>query len=333
MKITNMIAGMLVLALLLSCSGAEEGRQTEPLPSWKDGAAKQQILDFVARVTDPGSPDFVPPAERIAVFDNDGTLWAERPMYVQIQFALDRAKALAPKHLEWKDQQPFKAAIEGDIKTVLSGGKRALLELMMATHAGNTTEEFAQIVKDWLATAKHPKTGRPYTEMVYQPMLDVLAYLRANGFKTYITSGGGIEFMRPWTEKVYGIPPEQVIGSSIKTKFELRNGTPVLLRLPEVNFYDDKEGKPVAINQHIGRRPIAAFGNSDGDLQMLQWTAAGEGLRFCLYVHHTDADREWAYDRESHIGKLDKGLDEAHEKGWTVASMREDWRTIFPPTE
>jgi len=250
-------------------------------------------------------------------------------MYFQLAFALDRVKVLAPMHPEWKDKQPFKAVLEGDIKTALAGGTHALLELVMATHAGNTTEEFSQIVKDWLATAKHPKTGRPYTNMVYQPMLELLAYLRANGFKTYIVSGGGIEFIRAWAERVYGIPPEQVIGSSIKTKFELRDGNPVLVRLPEINFIDDKVGKPVGINQHIGRRPLAAFGNSDGDLQMLQWTTAGSGARFALLVRHTDAAREWAYDRESSIGHLDKALDEAQAKGWTVVDMKHDWKTIY----
>ena len=309
------------------CSGPAE--TNDPLPSWNEGEARQAITEFVKDVTTAGGKSFVPAAERIAVFDNDGTLWAEHPMYFQLLFALDRVKALAHAHPEWKQKQPFKAVLEGDVKTALAGGKHALLELVMATHSGLTKEEFAQIVKDWLATSKHPKTGRPYTEMVYQPMLELLAYLRANGFKTYITSGGGIEFMRPWAEKVYGIPPEQVIGSSIKTKFEMRDGMPVLVRLPEINFIDDKAGKPVAINQHIGRRPIAAFGNSDGDLQMLQWTAAGAGRRFCLYVHHTDAEREWAYDRESHIGRLDKGLDEAHEKGWTVVDMKHDWKVVF----
>lgn len=299
------------------------------LASWDDGAAKQAIVQFVEKVTRVDSPDYVPPEQRIAVFDNDGTLWAEQPMYIQIAFALDRAKALAPKHPEWRGKQPFKAAMEGDIKSVLSGGKHALLELIMATHAGNTTEEFTQIVTDWLAKARHPKTGRPYTEMVYQPMLELLDYLRANGFKTYITSGGGIEFIRPWAEKVYGIPPEQVIGSSVKTKFELRDGKPALVRLPELNFNDDKEGKPVAINQHIGRRPIAAFGNSDGDLQMLQWTTAGRGARFALIVRHTDAEREWAYDRRSSIGHLDKALDEARAQGWTVVDMKRDWKRIF----
>ncbi len=327
---------LLILCLTLAfagCGGLDQtndsAEQAAGLPSWNESEAKQAITQFVKDVTTAGGERFVPAAERIAVFDNDGTLWAEQPMYTQIAFVFDRVKELAPSHPEWKDKQPFKAVLEGDIKTALSGGKRALFELGMATHAGNTTEEFAQIVKDWIATARHPKTGRAYTEMVYQPMLELLAYLRANGFKTYITSGGGIEFMRPWAERVYGIPPEQVIGSSIETEFELRSGTPVLVRLPELNFYDDKGGKPVAINQHIGRRPIAAFGKSDGDLQMLQWTAAGVGRRFCLYVHHTDAEREWAYDRESHIGRLDKGLDEAHEKGWTVVDMKHDWKVVF----
>jgi len=249
---------------------------------------------------------------------------------VQVYFALDRVKTLAPQHPEWQTKEPFASILKGDPKGLMAGGERGVVELFMATHAGNTTVEFEQIVKDWITTAKHPKTGKLYTEMVYQPMLEVLAYLRANGFKTFIVSGGGIEFMRPWTEKVYGIPPEQVVGSSVKTKFELRDGTPVLVRLPEVNFIDDKGGKPVGINQHIGRRPIAAFGNSDGDLQMLQYTGAGRGARFCLYVHHDDAAREYAYDRKDHLAKLDKGLDEAAAKGWTVVSMKDDWKTVFP---
>jgi phosphoglycolate phosphatase-like HAD superfamily hydrolase len=302
----------------------------DPLPSWNQGDAKQAITRFVKDVSTAGGSSFVPPAERVAVFDNDGTLWAEQPMYVQLQFVLDRVKALAPMHPEWKQKQPFKSVIEGDLKTVLAGGKHALLELVMATHAGNTTEEFSQTGTDWLSTAKHPKPGRPYTDLVYQPMLELLAYLRANDFKTYIVSGGGIEFMRPWAERVYGIPPEQVIGSSIKTEFKLRDGNPVLVRLPELNFIDDKAGKPVGINQHIGRRPIAAFGNSDGDLQMLQWTAAGSGARLALLVHHTDAVREWAYDRKSSIGHLDKALDEAQAKGWTVVDMKLDWKMVFP---
>jgi len=321
---------LLTLGFALVFAALAKAQTTDPLPSWNEGASKQPIVEFVAKVTKEGGPDYVAPAERIAVFDNDGTLWSEQPMYFQLAFSLDRVKMLASMHPEWKAKQPFKAALEGDIKTVLTGGEHAVLELVMATHAGNTTEEFSQAVEDWLATAKHPKTGRPYTDMVYQPMLELLAYLRANGFKTFIVSGGGIEFMRPWTEKVYGIPPEQVIGSSIKTKFELRDGKPVLVRLPEINFIDDKAGKPVGINQHIGRRPIAAFGNSDGDLQMLQWVAAGSGERFCLYVHHTDADREWAYDRNSSIGRLDQGLDEAQARGWTVVDMKRDWKRIFP---
>ena len=310
--------------------GAAAVHAADLLSSWNDTAPKKAIIAFVEKVTKEASPDFLPVPERIAVFDNDGTLWAEQPMYFQAFFIFDRIKALAPKHPEWKNKEPFASVLKGDVKSALSGGEHTLLEMAMATHAGMTTEEFAKIVTDWIATAKHPKTGRLYTGMVYQPMLELLSYLRANGFKTFIISGGGIEFMRPWTEKVYGIPPEQVIGSSIKTKFELRDGKPVLVRLPEVNFIDDKAGKPVGINSHIGRRPIAAFGNSDGDLQMLQWTAAGSGPRFCLYVHHTDAEREWTYDRQSHIGKLDKGLDEAKAKGWTVVSMKDDWKTIFP---
>jgi phosphoglycolate phosphatase-like HAD superfamily hydrolase len=303
--------------------------QDDPLPSWNDGAAKQSINEFVRKVTKEDSSDFVPREERIATFDNDGTLWCEKPMAVQLFFALDRVKALAPQHPEWKTKEPFASILKGDLKTAAAGGERALLELVMATHTGNTTMEFEQIVKDWITTAKHPKTGKLYTKMVYQPMLELLAYLRANGFKTFIVSGGGIEFMRPWAEKTYGIPPEQVVGSSAKTKFELRDGQPVLVRLPELNFNDDKGGKPVGINEHIGRRPIAAFGNSDGDLQMLQYTGAGKGLRFCLYVHHDDAAREYAYDRADHLAKLDQGLDEAAAKGWTVVSMKNDWKQIF----
>jgi phosphoserine phosphatase len=300
------------------------------LPSWNDGAARRAIVAFVERVTKIASPDFIPPPGRIATFDNDGTLWAEQPMYFQLAFALDRVKALAPQHPEWKRQEPFASLLKGDVRGALAGGEHAMLEIVMATHAGTTTEEFERIVSDWIATAKHPTTGRLYTEMVYQPMLELLAYLRANGFKTFIVSGGGIEFMRPWAERVYGIPPEQVVGSSIRTKFEQRDGKPVLVRLPEADFVDDKAGKPVGIQMHIGRRPIAAFGNSDGDLQMLQWTAAGRGPRFCLYVHHTDAAREWAYDRDSHIGRLDQGLDEAEARGWTVVSMKDDWKRVFP---
>ena len=320
----------LALGSALAFGSLATAQTADPLPSWNDGKAKQSIIAFVAKVEREGSPGFVPPDERIATFDNDGTLWAEQPMYFQLLFALDRVKVLAPQHPEWKDKEPFASLLKGDVKAALAGGEHAILEIVMATHAGMTTEEFEKVVKDWLATAKHPTTKRPYTEMVYQPMLEVLAYLRANSFKTFIVSGGGIEFMRPWTEKVYGIPPEQVVGSSIKTKLETRNGRPVLVRLPELNFLNDKDGKPVGIQQYIGRRPIAAFGNSDGDLQMLQWTTAGQGPRFALYVHHTDAEREWAYDRKSSIGRLDKGLDEAQAKGWTVVDMKQDWKVIFP---
>jgi hypothetical protein len=302
----------------------------DPLASWNDTASKRAIVNFVEKTTRQGSLDFVPPPERIATFDNDGTLWSEQPMYFQLFFALDRVKEMAPQHPEWKNKEPFASLLKGDVEAALAGGDKAILEIVMATHAGMTTTEFEKIVKDWIATARHPRTKRRYTEMIYQPMLELLAYLRANDFKTFIVSGGGIEFMRPWTEAVYGIPPEQVVGSSIKTQFEMRSDGPVLVRLPKINFIDDKEGKPVGINAHIGRRPIAAFGNSDGDLQMLQWTTAGDGARFALLVHHTDADREWAYDRKSHIGKLDKALDEAIAKGWTVVDMKKDWKVLFP---
>jgi phosphoglycolate phosphatase-like HAD superfamily hydrolase len=303
--------------------------QSDPLPSWNDTAPKAAIVEFVEKVSKEGSPDFVPEPERIAVFDNDGTLWTEHPMYVQLAFALDRVKAEAPSHPEWATTQPFQAVLEGDMKTLAAAGEKGLVELIMATHAGMTTEQFQTIVTDWIATARDPRFKKPYTELVYQPMLELLAYLRANGFKTFIVSGGGIEFMRPWTEKVYGIPPEQVVGSSIKTQFEMKDGAPNLFRLPQVNFIDDKTGKPVGIQEHIGRRPIAAFGNSDGDLEMLQWTTLTDGARFGLIVHHTDADREYAYDRNSEFGKLDKALDAAAVNNWTVVDMKADWKQIF----
>lgn len=322
----------IVIAAWIACTSIGcATRRPDPLPSWNEGPAKRSIIDFVAKVTTPGSPDFVPSAERLAVFDNDGCLWSEQPMYFQLAFALDRVKAMAPSHPEWKTKEPFASVLKGDLKGVMAGGEHALVSLVMETHAGTTTEEFNAIVSEWVATARHPKTGRKYTEMVFQPMLEVLAYLRANGYKTFIVSGGGIEFMRPWAEQVYGIPPEQVIGSSIKTKFELRNGTPVLVRLPELNFIDDKAGKPVGIQQHIGRRPVMAFGNSDGDLQMLQWTTSGAGPRFGLIVRHTDAEREFAYDRASSIGHLEKALDEAPSRGWTVVDMKADWKVVYPP--
>ena len=333
MAMKRALLAVLTFGFVLTFGGGATAQSADPLPSWNNGKAKKSIIEFVVKVTQKDSPDFVPPNERIATFDNDGTLWAEQPMYFQLLFALDRVKALAPQHPEWKEKEPFASLLKGDVKGALAGGEHAMLDIVMATHAGMTTEEFEKLVKDWIAIAKHPKTARPYTEMVYQPMLEVLDYMRGQGFKTFIVSGGGIEFMRPWVEKVYGIPPEQVVGSSIKTRFEIRNGNPILVRLSELNFIDDKEGKPIGINSRIGRRPIAAFGNSDGDLQMLQWTTAGKGARFALFVHHTDAEREWAYDRNSSIGRLDKGLDEARANGWTVVDMKQDWKVIYPPAK
>jgi hypothetical protein len=332
LKSPSAVTRKAVLALAVFLVLISEGStQTspDPLPSWNDGSAKRAVLDFISRTTTQDSKDFVPEAERIATFDNDGTLWVEQPMYTQMAFALDRVKQLAPEHPEWKDKQPFQAALAGDMKTLAASGEQGLMELIMATHAGMTTEEFEGTIRDWLATARHPRLKRPYTECVYQPMLEILALLRANGFKNYIVSGGGVESMRPWTERVYGIPPEQVIGSTIKTKFETQNGIPVLVRLPQLDFVDDKDGKPVAIERVIGRRPIAAFGNSDGDLQMLQWTAAGPGARLMLLVHHTDADREYAYDRQSSFGRLDKALDEASAKHWVLVSIKDDWKRVF----
>jgi len=303
--------------------------QSDLLPSWNDGVAKKSIVEFVGRVTKKGGRDFVPPADRIAVFDNDGTLWAEQPFYFQGLFVFDRVRALAPQHPEWKDTQPFKAVLENDMKTLVAVGLHGLVELMMATHAGMTTEEFERTVKDWLATAQHPKFKRPYTDLVYQPMLELLAYLRVNDFRTFIVSGGGIEFVRTFSERLYGILPEQVIGSSIVTKFEVREGRLVLVREPKLDFIDDHEGKPVGINKFIGRRPIAAFGNSDGDFQMLEWVTAGTGARFGLIIHHDDGEREFAYDRASTAGKLDRGLDEAPKRGWTLVSMKKDWKRVF----
>ena len=326
---------LLILFVIVSCAPQSGNSQTgnpasDPLPSWNDGRARQTIIDFVAATTDTNSADFIPAGERIAVFDNDGTLWGEQPLYFQMQFAIDRVKALAPQHPEWNDEQPFKAVLENDMHTLMASGIEGLLHLVMATHAGMSTEEFQAVVKEWITTARHPETGLLYTEMVYQPMLELLEYLRANGYKTWIVSGGGIGFMRPWTEAVYGIPPEQVVGSSIRTGYAVReDGTPVLERLAELNFIDDKAGKPVGIHEHIGRRPTMAFGNSDGDFQMLEWTTAGDGPRFGMLVHHTDSVREWAYDRESHIGRLDRGLDEAEARGWVVADMARDWATVY----
>ena len=326
------LAGLLAAsAAALPLSPLAALAQDDPLPSWSDGPAKKAITEFVEAVTREGSPDFVPVPQRIATFDNDGTLWAEQPMYVQLAFTMDRVKALSNQHPEWKDQQPFKAVLDNDMAALAKSGMKVVMELGMVTHAGMSTAEFETIVSDWIKTARHPKYDRPYTELVYQPMLELLAYLRANGFKTFIVSGGGIEFMRPWTEPVYGIPPEQVVGSSIKTEFKMVNDHPEIMRLPAINFIDDGPGKPVGINSHIGRRPIAAFGNSDGDLEMLEWTtvANGSGKRLGMIVHHDDAKREYAYDRKSHFGKLDRGLDEAPKRGWTLISMKDDWQRIF----
>jgi phosphoglycolate phosphatase-like HAD superfamily hydrolase len=304
----------------------------EDLPSWKDGASKAAIVDFVARVTRKGGTDYVDPSRRIAVFDNDGTLWSEQPVYFQIAFAIDTTKALAPQHPDWNSRQPFKAAIEGDVKTLSAAGEQQLVELIAASHSGMTTEAFAGTVGSWLKHARHPRFKRKYSQLVYQPMIEVLNLLRANGFKTYIVSGGGAGFMRVFAEEAYGIPPEQVIGSSGATKFVIDpRGRPVLVKEPRVEFIDDGPGKPSAINRVIGRRPIFAFGNSDGDLPMLQWTAAGEGARFVGIVHHTDDEREYAYDRDSHVGRLDKALDEATQRRWTIVDMRREWGTVFPP--
>ena len=328
----SMRIGLLLgLLVLVTNVGALSPRAAEgPLPSWNEGPAKTAIVEFVEKVTREGGPDYVAPDERIAVFDNDGTLWSEQPMYVQLAFAFDRIRALADKHPEWKDEQPYKAALENDIPTLFKSGERRVIELIMASHSGMSVKEFRKTSAEWIASAKNPNTGKTYTEMVYQPMLELLAYLRANGFKTFIVSGGGIDFMRTWTERVYGIPPEQVIGSSLKVEYKLVDGVPILSRLSELNLISDKAGKPVGIYYDIGRRPIAAFGNSDGDIEMLNWTTSGDGARLGMLVHHDDAVREVAYDRKSYIGRLDRGLDEAPGKGWTIVSMKSDWKCIFP---
>lgn len=319
------------LMLLAGCVlwGLTDAAVAQPLASWNDGPAKQAIVKFVADVTRQGTSTFVAPGDRIAVFDNDGTLWSEQPMYFQLMFVLDRIRAMAPQHPEWKDREPFKSVLAGDVRAALAGGENAVAEMVAVTHAGMTVDEFEAQVNDWLATARHPRFGRPYTDLVYQPMIELLAYLRENGFKTFIVSGGGVEFMRPWTQKVYGIPPEQVIGSQGKLALETRGGVPVLVKLPQVELVDDRAGKPIGIQKHIGRRPLAAFGNSDGDLEMLQWTAAAPGPRFVLIVRHTDGEREWAYDRTSSIGRLDKAWDEASARGWTIVDMRRDWKRVY----
>ncbi|MCG6156378.1 HAD family hydrolase [Rubinisphaera margarita] len=321
------------LALLLTvfAVGLQNSSFAEdPLPSWNDGPAKTSIIDFVECAKSDGCEKYIAPEDRIAVFDNDGTLWSEQPAYFQLLFALDRVREMAADHPEWKNEAPFKAVLDGDLKAVVESGKEGLLKIIATTHAGMTTEEFAATVHQWIENAKHPTKKVPYTELIFQPMLEVLNYLRANGFKTYIVSGGGVEFMRVFAERVYGVPPEQVIGSSIVTEFRIREGIPVIERKAEIDFIDDKEGKPVAINKFIGRRPVAAFGNSDGDLQMLQWTAGRTGPSLCVLVHHTDATREWAYDKDSHIGRLDKALTVARDTKWSIVDMKQDWRIIYP---
>ncbi len=333
----HLLGGLAALPALTALPGVGTAQaQDAPLPSWNDGAAKSAIQDFVARVTSEGGAAFVPAPERIAVFDNDGTLWCEKPYYAQLQFVLDRVRALAPEHPEWREKQPFKAVLENDLAAAMAGGEEGALRLVMATHAGTTVEEFSALVSDWLAKARHPRFHRPYNSLVYQPMLELLAYLRGNGFETWICSGGGIEFMRPWAPEAYGIPPQQIIGSSIKTTYELHDGEPALVRQPEIEFIDDKAGKPVGINRFVGRRPIAAFGNSDGDRQMLEWTTAGSGARFGMLVLHDDAEREYAYGPAnglpaSHVGTFTQGLmDEAKKLDWPVISMKNDWKRVFP---
>jgi len=337
-KKKSLLLFVVIVLVVFSCNDTEKNKTVtlseksvlEPLPSWNEGANKKAIVDFVTGVTTEGSTSFIKPEDRIATFDNDGTLWAEQPLYFQFLFAVDRIKAMSPQHPEWKTKEPFKSVLAGDLKKALAGGEKGIAELIVTTHTGMTTEEFEKSVNEWVTTAKHPRFDKPFTECVYQPMLELLAYLRDNGFKTFIVSGGGIEFMRAWTQRVYGIPPEQVVGSSGKLKYELRDGKPVLVKLPAINFVDDKEGKPVGIQMNIGKRPIAAFGNSDGDFQMLEWTTSGTGPRFGLIVHHDDADREWAYDRGSPIGKLERGLNEATKRGWVLVSMKNDWKKVFP---
>jgi len=321
-----------LIAGLVSCTGTTPpaAANQDPLPSWNEGQTKESIIQFVLDVTNDAGPDYVPVKDRIAVFDNDGNLWSEKPVYFQLLFAMDQVNKLADQHPEWNSEQPFKAVLENDMETLASFGEHGILELVMATHAGNTTEEFETSVKEWLSTARHPRFDRPYTDLVFQPMLELIRYLQDNQFKTFIVSGGGLDFMRPWVEEVYNIPRDQVVGSSIKTEFVFEDGIPVLKKLPEIDFIDDKEEKPVGIHKFIGRRPIFCSGNSDGDLAMMQWTAAGQGPRFMLYLHHTDPDREWAYDRTSSVGRLDKGLDAAVENGWTLIDMQNDWKVIYP---
>jgi phosphoserine phosphatase len=329
----------LISLLISSCEPKKENQNTasetknemnDPLPSWNEGTTKTSILNYVNDVTNVESDNFIPIKDRIATFDNDGNLWSEQPVYFQLFFVLDRIKAMASEHPEWKDQQPFKAVLENDMETLKKSGMKGIGQLLMTTHAEITTDEFDAIVKDWVATAKHPTKNVGYDKLVYQPMLELLQYLRANDFKTYIVSGGGVDFMRAFVTEIYGIPEEQIIGSRVKTEFNYNNGNPVIKRLPKMDFVDDKEGKPLNIQKIIGKKPVFSSGNSDGDLQMMQWAASNKHKSFMLYVHHTDSIREWAYDRDSHIGKLDKGLDQAIKDGWTIIDMKNDWKVIYP---
>ena len=340
-KIKIIVSIALLTFVVLSCkqtshestqdiTKTDESIISDPLPSWNEGTTKENIVRFVETVTKEGSPGFVPVKDRIATFDNDGNLWSEQPAYFQLFFAIDRVKAMAEEHPEWNNEQPYKAILENDMNELMKQGEHGLLEIVMATHSGMSGEEFKEEVSAWLATAKHPRFNQPYNALIYQPMLELLEYLRANEFKTFIVSGGGVDFMRVWTEDAYGIPPYQVVGSTIKTEFDYNNGQALIRKVAKLDFIDDKDGKPVGINKFIGKRPIFASGNSDGDLQMLQYADANEYPSFMLYLHHTDSEREWAYDRDSHIGRLDKGLDEAKEKGWTVIDMKNDWKTIYP---
>lgn len=338
-KILNFFTFILLASILYSCNTEVQQKETsdkvqdtniDPLPSWNEGKTKSDILTYVESVSDKGSTDFIPIKDRIATFDNDGNLWSEQPAYFQLFFAIDRVKAMADKHPEWKNEQPFKAVLEDDMEALAKQGEHGLIQLVMATHAGNTTEEFEADVQDWISSALHPTKNVTYDQLVYQPMLELLQYLRAHNFKTYIVSGGGVDFMRAFVTEIYGIPEEQIIGSRIKTSFDYNDGNPIIKRLPELEFIDDKDGKPLNIQKIIGKKPVFSSGNSDGDLQMMQWTASNKYKSFMLYVHHTDSEREWAYDRKSHIGRLDKGLDQALRDGWTVIDMKNDWKLIYP---
>jgi phosphoglycolate phosphatase-like HAD superfamily hydrolase len=329
MKLNLCILTFFALTLII-LSSVTASQSQDPLPSWNDGPNKQAIIEFVTKTTDQNQATFIPPTRRIATFDNDGTLWSEQPLYFQAIYIFDRIRELAPEHPEWQQNEPYASVLNGDSKSALAGGKQALLEMLMGTHAAVTASEFSESVADWLAAARHPDSGQPYTAMVYKPMLELLDYLRDNDFKVFIVSGGGIDFLRVFAEEVYGVPPEQVVGSSLKAKYEIRNGLPVIVKQAELDFIDDKAGKPVGIHRYIGRRPILAVGNSDGDFEMLEWTSAGKGPSLAMIVHHDDAEREWAYDRESHIGRLVRGLDEGPQRGWKIISMKNDWNLIYP---